>query len=461
VFEILVPFRDLPEATYVLDVVFAEWLGLSYRLTQQSVGDAVVIRHNGSEIHVACPLLKQMATSQGCFIPPPSPPLACLDSRRLADNVLTVEPMIPILFGATDVTIGVGRIDIAADLFGGIFYLISRAEEFNTTALDEFGRFNGYASVAYACGFHERPLADEYVELLWSAISRLWPQTRRRIRTFRREISCDVDHPYSAARTSARLLARHAAREVVHHRNPNLAIWTIMNYALHCSGSANLAYDHCHHGFNWMLSQADKIGHGPITFYFKAGASNPIHDRDYSLDEPIVAQMLQDTAQRGHSIGLHPSFETYRDPLRVSTEAKTLLRALERLDIRQDSLGGRQHFLRWSTPHTARAYAAAGLAHDSSLGFQEFGGFRCGTCQPFTLFDVELRAKINLIERPLVLMEDAALRRMRLRGTSSALSYMIKFKEICRKFDGHFTLLWHNSNFLHRDDKEIYQALAA
>jgi hypothetical protein len=37
-----------------------------------------------------------------------------------------------------------------------------------------------------------------------------------------------------------------------------------------------------------------------------------------------------------------------------------------------------------------------------------------------------------------------------------ALAAMRRYKQICTRFDGNFTLLWHNSSFTVEDDRAMY-----
>ena len=49
------------------------------------------------------------------------------------------------------------------------------------------------------------------------------------------------------------------------------------------------------------------------TFFVKAGVSDPRFDETYSLESPPVAHLLREIHARGHELGLHPSYHTYRD----------------------------------------------------------------------------------------------------------------------------------------------------
>ena len=93
---------------------------------------------------------------------------------------------------------------------------------------------------------------------------------------------------------------------------------------------------------------------------------------------------------------MHPSYHTYRDGARVKAEFVTLLRAAERLGLRQQAWGGRQHYLRFVVPETWRHYASAGLAYDATLAHADQPGFRCGTCYDFPAYDLEQRRALPL-----------------------------------------------------------------
>jgi hypothetical protein len=326
---------------------------------------------------------------------------------------------------------------------------------------DKHGRFPATASLAHKAGFLDRPIVDEYIEILWSCMKRLWPCLERKRRLFRVRISCDVDHPYSRARKSLRFLARHVARDSLIHRNPSAAARNLANFAYGALGIETYAFDPCLSRIDWMMDLAERMGQGPITFYFKTGHSNDEFDRRYAIDEPVIEDLLKRVHQRGHEIGVHPSYETYCNPSLLKSETDTLRSALDRLKIRQAQLGGRQHYLRWKTPATARAYEAAGLAYDTTLSYADHAGFRCGTSHSFPLFDVGERRMLRLTERPLIVMDCTVIDEMQLGYSDAALAHMLQLKERCRLFGGDFTFLWHNSHFLARKDADFYVTLAA
>jgi len=69
-----------------------------------------------------------------------------------------------------------------------------------------------------------------------------------------------------------------------------------------------------------------------------------------------MRDLLRDIHARGYEIGIHPGYNTYCHPEAMARSVTTLRRVLDEEGIRQPLLGGRQHYLRWETPTTARLW---------------------------------------------------------------------------------------------------------
>jgi hypothetical protein len=183
-------------------------------------------------------------------------------------------------------------------------------------------------------------------------------------------------------------------------------------------------------------------------------------DGVYSIFDPWIQQLMRHMHDRGHEIGLHPSYETFRHPERIKLELTYLQQAMEQQGIEQMGIGGRHHYLRWENPITWRAWEAAGLAYDSTLGYADHIGFRCGTCYEYPVFDLQKREAYLLRERPLIVMEQAFFGKMYMNLThEQALPHVLLLKERCRLFAGEFTLLWHKDLLVRREDVALYQQI--
>ena len=340
------------------------------------------------------------------------------------------------------------------DLLGTIFYILNRIEEMQNPARDEHDRFPASASHAFQNDYLHRPVVDELVEVLWRCIKHLWPGAERKQDVFRTMVTHDVDAPFEYLFRPAWRAVRVFGGDLLKRLSPGLALsraaeWFNVKHL--DKWEADPFYT-----FESIMNLSERYGLRSV-FNFLAGGCS-ILDGDYALDHPRIAAVMSRIHDRGHEIGYHGSYATYRDADKTRREVESLLRAAERLGIKQDNWGGRQHYLRWSAPATWRNYAEAGLNYDATLSYADHAGFRCGTCHPFQPFDVERGEPLNLTEYPLTVMECSVLdsRYMNL-PHEEALQYILKLKSACRKYAGVFGLLWHNTRFVDPAEVELYR----
>ncbi len=163
--------------------------------------------------------------------------------------------------------------------------------------------------------------------------------------------------------------------------------------------------------------------------------------------------------QRGHEIGLHSSSNTSHNPSAIASEAARLQRIATEEGIQQPEWGGRMHFLRWQWPTTAHGWEQAGFHYDSTLSYADRPGFRCGTCYAYPMFDPVAQRQLQLIQRPLIVMECSVIakRYLGLDYGPAALALIQQLQQRCRAVGGQFTLLWHNSHFTRAEDRELYR----
>jgi hypothetical protein len=83
---------------------------------------------------------------------------------------------------------------------------------------------------------------------------------------------------------------------------------------------------------------------------------------------------------------------------------------------------------------------------DSTCGYADKEGFRCGTGDEFSVFNILTRKKLRLKERPLIAM-DCSLFGYAKYGYSAALNKI----HVMKTSGNDFTVLWHNSSIQHFD----------
>ncbi len=378
---------------------------------------------------------------------------------EVASSLSLCDLKVPVLFGDTEPSLGIGSrfLRLPIDILGSIFFMLSRYEEVVLNVRDKHDRFPASASLAYRAGFLDRPIVDEYVEILWSAMQRLWPGLERKQSQPRIMVSCDVDHPY-AFTGAIKDAGRRFAGDLIKRRSLSLARRTLVgNWRATRDDHQDDPY---RNGIDWIMDVNERVER-EVAFYFIPENTDPRLDNRESLDQPRMRALLRHIHTRGHEIGIHPGYNTYRHPEALYRSVKTLRRVLDEEGINQSILGGRQHYLRWETPTTARLCDDNGLHYDTTLSYADRPGFRCGTCHEYQLYDVVKRRPLKLRERPLIVMESTVLEDhyLGMGYTDEALALMQRYRSICHQFGGDFTILWHNSHLAHAKQREFYQAL--
>ena len=298
------------------------------------------------------------------------------------------------------------------DVIGTSFYMLTRYEEFVSTKKDKHERFPFGESISSHEDPVNRPIINEYLEILWECLSRLFPNLKRKHRNFRINLSHDIDRPQF----------------------------------VHTPGKSGTSYDTLSH-YEKLVGFAEN-NNLKSSFYFLTAVTEPKIDADYTLDDDEIKNLLILINHSGHEIGLHPSYNTFDNPEQTKKEWLLLRKSCEALNINQDRWGGRQHYLRFETPKTWRNWESAGIHYDSTLGFAEHPGFRCGICYEYPVFDLQNSETLNLLERPLIWMDDSLLSKVYMGfqvDSDEAISYTLEIKDICRKYNGDFNLLYHDN----------------
>lgn len=456
------PAGSATEYAYVLGILFDEWLGLPWEWSQGHRHDVrITVQDQPGEITLPDKLLALADAHWLSTQMLPCAPFPTWNTRVLSTDIPLTDPVVPVLFGeGNQRPVHCGQcIALPIDILGSAFFMLSRYEEAGRPgpSLDSHDRFPATASVAYEAGFLERPIIDEYVEILWAAIERLWPQLQRQPRSRTLRVTCDVDSSYLVD-CSALAMARGVVGDLLKRRSPRLAV-----RKLHTRVRASLgdfSGDPHLDTIDWMMDENERVGNR-MAFYFMTARTHLTCDARYRVDERIIRKLLRRIHDRGHEIGLHPSYNTYLDPEQTQREADILRRTLDEEDIPHAELGGRQHFLRWRTAQTARNCEAAGMSYDSTLSHADRPGFRCGTSREFTFYDVEQRRPMKLKQRPLILMDCSVVahHHMAMGYTDEALEYMRTLKERSLSIGGEFTMLWHNSYFPNPEARRFYRDL--
>ena len=440
-----------PERRYVLGVVLSDRLGLDWELRPAERSDVRVTLAGD-------PGSRHLLLADGLFAVDPE---AWLTERSLPASPLPRVDVqgrrLPALFhsgAAPSIAEHGDAVTVAIDVFGSAFFMLTRYEEVAIAVRDRYGRFAAPSSLAHREGFLGVAIVDACVELLWSALRRLWPRLERAPSAFRLALTHDVDDPLAFLGRTPPRLARQLAADVAVRRDPALAARRVRSWVARRRGDYRLDP---YNTFDFLMDVCERHGVAGA-FYFLATDEPGPRNGSYTLAHPWVRALIQRIHERGHEVGYHAGFDTYRDPRLTEAEFRRLRAVVDALGVEQGAWGGRQHYLRWESPTTWANWEGAGLDYDSTVGFADRIGFRAGTCHEYRAFDVRARHPLGLRERPLLAMDQTLLDYMGL-GPDAALEAVLDVAAECRRAAGTFTLLWHNSMLPTAAQRAWYEAM--
>ena len=430
------------EKEYVWRVLLKEFLGLEY---QMAYDDAV----NGYRIQLEN---DAVITFEDHFFGH-YPEESYAQEEHIPESVdslhhpLLNQP-VPMIYGSDRLEVEDQQIACGLDIVGSTFFMLTRWEEHVVRQRDEHGRFPLRASLAYRAGFYQQPIVNQYVELLWNMLNHVDSSLVRKKRSFRVVPTHDIDQMRRWRGWGQTL--RVPYHNFVIERDTTRGLNNLRNMLQVRLGLRDDPYD----TFDYLMRVSEKFNL-QSRFYFMAGGETKF-DNDYQLGQLKVQDLLETIKSRGHQIGFHPSYNSYTRPL-LWRQERDALAALAPRKITK----GRQHYLRFEVPTTWQIWEDAGMSVDSSLGYPEAPGFRCGTCYAFPVFNFLTRYTMSLYESPLICSESSVIEHQHL-SPAAAEEAIRRVYEETQRYQGNFVLLWHNSALFteeHTPYRRLYEKI--
>ncbi|MEQ6167994.1 polysaccharide deacetylase family protein [Ekhidna sp. MALMAid0563] len=372
----------------------------------------------------------------------PHTPLKKIDVREHAIFSNLDCEKLPIIYGTDSFAIDDNGIALDVDIFGSCFFMLTRYEELVSKERDHHDRFPARASLAFKEGFLERPIVDEYVEVLWSCMKFLWPELERKTNEFRQYVSCDIDWLYDVRNKWPNVLKR-LGGDIVKRKSITALATSLKHFFL----GTNAYYD----PFDFMIRTSNSMSN-QLAFYLIALDQKEKINGDYNITDTIIKDLLLKFEKNNCEIGLHLSYNTFKDLEQARRELNTLREVLKEAKVSDTISGGRQHYLRWSNPETPVIWNKLGMKYDSTLGYADHIGFRAGTGREYPFYDLLSCRLLSVLIRPLLVMEVSMIEYMML-SPNEMIQRSVAIKNRCKQLNANFTLLWHN-NFLDLPDRK-------
>jgi hypothetical protein len=458
-FLVLHPSTNSEQWKWIISVVLSEWLGI-FPILLEHDKQVIEIKFGKNFINVPCDFFS--VTLEGFpwagYIP--SLPLANWIYPKELEIPLEGPALrsIPILFGSPDFKIHSDRsIEIGIDIFGSAFFMLSRFEEVFQEHTDAHLRYTGEGSFSTRSGILNRPLIDEYTEILRRCLNFVWPSLELPRRIGQKIVTCDVDEPFERWIGGPKDFVKGIAGALLKRRSLAIAKRRLLNGLLSLLG--NYKYDPCW-TFNWYMDICEKHNK-QAEFYFMTQRGAHGLDASYSVDSNRIQRLLKIIHDRGHVIGLHGSYNSFNSAERLTAEREKLKMACERAGVNQEVYLSRQHYLRWNARITPDCQDSAGFQLDSTVGYADLPGFRSGTSRTFTMWSWKKMTPLKLQQRPLILMEGTILSDVYMNATEDAERLINSLSREALSHGGDYTILWHNSYLTTPTDRHLFEQTIA
>ena len=447
------------ERKYIFDVILSEFLGLEYETEFSGSAECVeILLENGSLVlsDAFFSMEKSLWLKEGSM---PETPLRKVNKKDFPFDFKSVCDEIPVIYGDENPEIiqADNKIRIGMDIFGSAFFMLTRYEEVVLKERDVHGRFPAAASLAFKEKFLERPIISEYVEILWSAVSKLSPGLVRKERKFELVLTHDVDKPFKFLFMDPVRLVKLLAADILKHRSLKKAFFDFCRFIAVKSGKTERdPYD----TFDKIMDMSESIGM-KSHFYFIAENYGKLLNSDYDLENKKITEVIEKIEKRGHACGLHVSYDGANDSEKMKKETEKFRKVCEKAGVKTDLFEARHHFLRVSVPESWRIMEECGIKRDLSLSFADHAGFRSGVCREYPLFDLLSGRRLELRELPLIVMECSVIdeRYMNLGAGEKSFEFIKSLMDRTALFNGQFVLLWHNQRFENEDETALYMKL--
>lgn len=427
--QIKIPNNNLEERTYIIEVIFKEFLGLEY---------STVIEKEAINWEIVLPDGKRIIFEDHFFNKNPSP-LEYLKIENFPSKIIfeknkfIVEKDIPVLYGTNNLKESNNQIICGIDIFASSYFMLTRWEEYVNKERDTHNRFLACNSIATKFDFLHRPIVNEYLEMLKNMMIYLDSNISFINRKFNFLLTHDVD--YINKWDTPKKFLRHLVGDIIKRKSPIEFIKSIIDYS---ALKLNLKKDPFD-TFDYLMDISERINTKSYFFFMAEGVTR--YDNHYKSDSKQVKDLIEKIIGRGHFIGIHPSYNAYNKNEQFLKEKNELEN-----NLNTKITFGREHFLRFEIPTTWQIWNDNQMDWDSTLSFADKEGFRSGTCFEFSVFNILSRKKLTLKEKPLIVMESSFLYQKDISPEQMQQS-ILNLLNTVKKYNGTFTILWHNSSF--------------
>ena len=344
-----------------------------------------------------------------------------------------------------------GNLIFLHDILKGAFLFLSGIQEANPPERDNFGRFRYEDSLQKKLDTAYTPLVNHYFKIIQGGLQEFCDlhniqiHLRKLFQPYGFMMTHDVDQIslYNLNNLIYKTQQLIGLKNTP-YKKPQLVrqifktIWHLPNRNHKSDPYWN---------FREMVNKEKKQSLKPVFYFLDKDLKN--QDAKYDLRDKKIRELIRWIQDEGCETGIHGT-------VRSAKESRYMMDLKEKFQevSGNETFGLRQHRLIYEYPTTSCIHEENSILYDATLGFAEQEGFRNAYCLPFKLYDFKHEKPFNTWEIPLTVM-DATLLHYRKMDIAKAEEAIDKLLDEIKKFNGIFTLLWHNSFF----DEDLYPGI--
>ncbi len=310
------------------------------------------------------------------------------------------------------------------DIFSSAFYLITQYKYYHSSSYDLHGRYDERMDTGIRP--YGKPVIDIYADYLWGLLKIRYPDIQRKGNLFDYQITFDIDAPYLYKHKGLFLSLASLFKNVVKFR-----LSSALQQVKALAGSKD-PYD----VYDYIINQ---VPVQKLLFFFLINR-NSHHDGRHTFKNKAYRQLIKKISDAGIQAGIHPSYNSFMDHDMIESETCELGKIIEK-----PVKSSRMHFLKYRLPDTFNYLQQAGIENDYTLCPINDAGYKSYVSRPYHWFDLDRNQETNLIIHPTMVMDRSLQRYMRLKP-ESALDEIKRMIDLTYKYNGLFTILFHNNS---------------
>ncbi|MBS1652958.1 MAG: hypothetical protein JSU07_13210 [Bacteroidetes bacterium] len=330
------------------------------------------------------------------------------------------------------------------DIFAGIFWHISRVEEWQNVVKDKHERFEAENSFAYKNSFLKRALVDEWLLELKKELEFFFNDLKFRKREFKKIITVDVDNLFAYKHKGLIRTIGAFIKDIYKLKGKNF--YKRLRVVLLREEDPFDIYVN-------LLLKANEYNI-PLFYFFLFNTGNKF-DRTISPKHKSFKKVFLTLKNNKANFGVHPSYYTLDNHNLLKKEIENF-----NVAIKSDVKISRQHYLRFNIKTTPKQLLSNGIFADFTMGYASKVGFRASCSIPFYYYDFENETELNILAVPFCAM-DGAYSVYKPFNYNEARADLVQLKEYLESLKGNFITVFHERSVseLGFEEKKLFESI--